>query len=99
MTPDRKNARFTGNAVSITKEYAKLSSEYDSRELERFHKSLGYGRGRDVRTAFEKDRDRIIHCASFRRLQARPKFSGWAVAIFSELDSPIHSKLPKLPKE
>src|SRR6266487_1979435 len=82
MTHERKNARFSSNAASITREYAKLSSEYDAKELERFHKSLGYGRWRDVRTAFEKDRDRIIHCASFRRLQGKTQVFGMGGSDF-----------------
>ena len=41
--------------------WAKLSSESAGREIPEADC--------DIRTQFQRDRDRIIHCTSFRRLQ------------------------------
>src|SRR6266702_7736308 len=41
--------------------YATLAAESKGREREEIHD--------DLRTAFQRDRDRIIHCTSFRRLK------------------------------
>ena len=39
-----------------------------------------------LRTPFQRDRDRIIHSASFRRLNIKRKFLLIQVVIISELD-------------
>jgi dGTPase len=58
----------------VLKEYAKLASEYDASERERRHPSCP--KRNDVRSPFERDRDRIIHCAAFRRLQGKTQIFG-----------------------
>jgi len=52
---------FEENEKKILSKYAKLSSQSKGREREE--------PDCDVRTCFQRDRDRIIHCKSFRRLK------------------------------
>lgn len=52
---------FEENEKKILSRYAKLSSESKGRETKE--------QDCDVRTCFQRDRDRIIHCKSFRRLK------------------------------
>lgn len=52
---------FEENEKNILSRYAKLSSESKGREIKE--------QDCDIRTCFQRDRDRIIHCKSFRRLK------------------------------
>ncbi|MCE5329261.1 deoxyguanosinetriphosphate triphosphohydrolase, partial [bacterium] len=52
---------FEENEKKFFSRYAKLSSESKGREREESDC--------DTRTCFQRDRDRIIHCKSFRRLK------------------------------
>ena len=76
------NNHLAAHGTGAVKDFAKLSNEYDPEELKRLHKPLGYGKGKDVRTGFEKDRDRIIHCAAFRRLQGKTQVFGMGGSDF-----------------
>src|SRR5260370_40371544 len=63
-----------------TVEYGKLSSEYDIEERD----VLGgvVGAEGDRRTIFEKDRAKIVHSASFRRLQGKTQVFGMGGSDF-----------------
>lgn len=61
-------------------EHGKLASQYDTTEVERRHASLNF-QG-DKRSPFQKDRDRIIHCAAFRRLQGKTQVLGMGGSDF-----------------
>jgi dGTPase len=64
-------------------EYCKLASLYDKEEHDRWKypnltkssRISGHKR-KDKRSPFQKDRDRIIHCAAFRRLQGKTQVFG-----------------------
>jgi len=74
----------TINAIHALKhnwaEHGKLASSYNENEFERQHKPIGVVG--DKRTPFEKDRDRIIHCAAFRRLQGKTQVFGMGGSDF-----------------
>lgn len=67
------------------REYCKLSSSYDPDEYERRHATrfpASLNKHPDKRSRFEGDRDRIIHCAAFRRMQGKSQVFGMGGSDF-----------------
>lgn len=61
-------------------EIGRSATSYYEDEWARYYESLGTSE--DKRTPFEKDRDRIIHCAAFRRLQGKTQVFGMGSSDF-----------------
>ena len=62
------------------KEVGKSAREYTEEERKGRHASPR--KPNDLRSPFEKDRDRIIHCAAFRRLQGKTQVFGMGGSDF-----------------
>lgn len=67
---------------------ASLSSK--SRGRERFVEEC------PLRTVYQRDRDRIIHCKAFRRLKHKTQVFLSPEATISAQGSPIRSRFPRL---
>src|SRR5438445_9298552 len=61
-------------AQQAWKEYGKPATAYSKEEYERRHPHSG--KPNDIRSPFEKDRNRIIHSACFRRLAGKTQVFG-----------------------
>ena len=70
--------------------------------LSRYASLSSMSRGRDVpetecdiRTVYQRDRDRILHCKAFRRLSIRHRFFYHLRVTITGQDSHIHLRYPR----
>jgi len=91
----RHQGRQPGPCRDVGSSSKRRRRPWEARSRDRYESAAGYAvteahsRGRDFpedphpyRSAFERDRDRIIHSSAFRRLEARPRSSpqGWTTS-------------------
>lgn len=70
-------------------EYAKKSADSEGRAF--------FEQPDPIRTCFQRDRDRIIHCNAFAGLNTKPRFFSIPSGIITAQDLPTPLRFPKSP--
>lgn len=80
--------------------------KYEHEHLSRFASFSDESQGRDrpeepctVRPAYQRDRDRILHCKSFRRLKHKTQFFCRRRGIITERGLRTHWRCPRLQEQ